>query len=283
MNKCAIRGSILSFSDDPFVNPAEDCVDYIDDGMVVTQEGKICDLGPAADIEPGLTSEVYVDDCSGSLILPGFIDCHVHYPQVEIVGAGGKQLMDWLNEYTFVAEQKFSDADYARGAAKVFLRECLRAGTTTCAVFCTVFPESVQVFFEESEKLNMCNIAGKVVMDQNAPAAFTDTPQSAYDHSKLLIQRWHGRGRQLYALTPRFALTSSPGQMDAVGALWSEHPGTYLQSHLSENAEEVHRVMDMHPGRSNYVDVYRHHGLLGPRSIYGHGIHLSDGELSVCS
>ncbi len=189
--------------------------------------------------------------------------------------------MDWLNEYTFVAEQKFSDADYARRAAKVFLRECLRAGTTTCAVFCTVFPESVQVFFEESEKLNMCNIAGKVVMDQNAPAALTDTPQSAYDHSKLLIQRWHGRGRQLYALTPRFALTSSPGQMDAVGALWSEHPGTYLQSHLSENAEEVHRVMDMHPGRSNYVDVYRHHGLLGPRSIYGHGIHLSDGELSV--
>lgn len=281
MNKCAVRGSILSFSDDPFVNPTQDCVDYIDDGMVVMQEGKICDLGPAADIEPGLTSEVYVDDCSGSLILPGFIDCHVHYPQVEIVGAGGKRLMDWLKEYTFVAEQKFSDAAYARGAAKVFLRECLRAGTTTSAVFCTVFPESVQVFFEESEKLNMCNIAGKVLMDRNAPAALTDTPQSAYDQSKLLIQRWHGRGRQLYALTPRFAATSSPGQLDAVGALWSEHPGTYLQSHLSENAEEVHRVIDMHPGRSNYVDVYRHHGLLGPRSIYGHGIHLSDGELSV--
>ena len=205
----------------------------------------------------------------------------MHYPQLEIVGAGGRQLIDWLNECTFPAEQKYSDAGYARTEARTFLRECLRAGTTTSAVFCTVFPESVDAFFEASEELGMRNIAGKVLMDRNAPAALADTPQSAYDQSKTLIERWHGRGRQLYAVTPRFAPTSSPEQLDVAGALWNEHPGTYLQSHLSESTGEIQWVKDLFDARMDYVDVYQHHGMLGPRSVYGHGIHLSDRELAV--
>lgn len=281
MSRSAVRGRVLSFTDDPFMHPAGECMDYLDDGMVVMESGKIVAVGPAGAMDPALLEDVRIDDCSGLLILPGFIDCHVHYPQLEIMGAYGKQLMDWLEKYTFVAEQKYSDAEYARDAARAFLRECLRAGTTTSAVFCTVHPESVDVFFEESEKLNMRNIAGKVLMDRNAPPALTDTPRSAYEQSKLLIERWHGRGRQLYAVTPRFAATSSAEQLDAAASVWKEYPGTYLQSHLSENVGEIDRVMGMFPDRSNYLDVYSHHGLLGERSIYGHGVHLSDGELSV--
>lgn len=256
-------------------------METIDDGIVVMEGGRIKQVAPTAAILQDIPGDIRVDDCSGMLVMPGFIDCHVHYPQVEIVGAYSKQLMDWLEKYTFVAEQKFEDPEYARSAAKVFLRECLRAGTTTSAVFCAVFPESVDVFFEESEKLNMRNIAGKVLMDRNAPTALCDTPQAAYDQSKKLIERWHGRGRQLYAVTPRFAATSSPAQLEAAAAVWDQHPGTYLQSHLSENTGEIEQVMRMYPQCSNYVDVYDRYGLLGNRSIYGHGIHLSEGELSV--
>ncbi|MFC1680697.1 guanine deaminase [Pseudomonadota bacterium] len=280
MSKSAVRGSVLSFSGDPFLNSPAESMDYFEDAIVVMEDGEISELVPAS-AGPGLADGVCVDDCTGMLILPGFIDCHVHYPQVEIMGAYGKQLMDWLEKYTFVAEQKFADPEYGRSAAKVFLRECLRAGTTTSAVFCTVHPQSVDVFFEESEKLNMRNIAGKVLMDRNAPSALCDTAQSAYDQSKQLIERWHGRGRQLYAVTPRFAATSSPAQLEAASAVWKEHHGTYLQSHLSENTAEIEWVMSMYPECSDYVDVYRRHGLLGERSIYGHGIHLSESELRV--
>ncbi|MDJ0958847.1 MAG: guanine deaminase, partial [Arenicellales bacterium] len=213
--------------------------------------------------------------------IPGFIDCHVHYPQTEIIGAYGEQLIDWLTKYAFVAEQKFDDDAYAADAARIFLRECLRAGTTTASVFCTVFANSVDAFFKESEKLNMRNIAGKVLMDQNAPEELTDTPQSGYDQTKKLIERWHGRGRQLYGVTPRFAPTSSPEQMEMTGLVWQEHPGTYLQSHLSENVGEVEWVNRMYPERDNYVDVYAHYGQLGPRSIFGHGIHLTEYEFQL--
>ncbi len=215
-------------------------------------------------------------------MLPGFIDCHVHYPQISIIGAHGEQLLDWLNKYTFVAEQKFADAAHARETARVFLKECLRAGTTTAAVFCTVHPQSVDAFFEESSALNMRMIAGKVLMDRNAPAALTDTAKSGYDQSKALIAKWHGRGRQLYAVTPRFAASSTPEQMDMAGQLWAEHPGTWLQSHVSENRAEVAWIRELYPERRGYLDVYDHYKQLGPRSIYGHGIWLSEPELHRC-
>ncbi len=279
--KSCIRGCIVTFTGNPFITPPQECVEIMEDAVVVMENGVISDVGQAADVMARLGVDVGVEHYPDSLILPGFIDCHVHYPQTEIIGAYGKQLIDWLNKYTFVAEQKFDDADYARKVANVFLRECLRAGTTTTAAFCTVYPESVDAFFEESEKLNMRNIAGKVLMDRNAPGALTETPQAGYDQTRELIARWHGRGRQMYAVTPRFAATSSPEQMEVAGAVWREHPGTYLQSHLSESAAEIEWVMGMYPQRKNYVDVYRHYGQLGPRSIYGHGIHLSEDELRI--
>ena len=212
------------------------------------------------------------------LILAGFVDCHVHYPQTQIIGAYGEQLTDWLARYTYAAEQQFADGAHARAVAKLFLQECLRAGTTTAAVYCTVHPQSVDAFFEAASALDLRMIAGKVLMDRNAPAALTDTPKRGYDESKALIGRWHGKGRQLYCVTPRFAPTSSPEQIEATGALWREHPGTYLQSHVAESRAEIAWVKRLYPERKGYLDIYDHYRLLGPRAIYGHGIRLDRGR-----
>ncbi|MCZ6719088.1 MAG: guanine deaminase [Gammaproteobacteria bacterium] len=277
----AIRGAALTFTDDPFRNPVEDCMRHESDAVIIMADGKITEFGPANEVLPKVPDGVEVTTYSDALILPGFIDCHVHYPQTEIIGAYGKQLIDWLNKYTFVAEQSFKDKDHAHEVAQVFLREGLRCGTTTSTVFCTVNPISVDAFFEESEKLNMRNIAGKVLMDRNAPDALMDTPQQGYEESKELIGRWHNKGRSLYCVTPRFAPTSTPEQMELAGAVWKEHPGTYLQSHVSENLGEIEWVKELYPERNGYVDVYHHYGHLGPRSILGHGVHLTEEEFQV--
>ncbi len=279
----ALRGAALTFVDDPSSVGVETAMRYEADAIVAMANGSITHVGPAsqviAQLPPGTPVQSNGRD---SLMLPGFVDCHVHYPQIGIIGAHGEQLLDWLNKYTFVAEQKFSDAAHARDTARVFLAECLRAGTTTAAVFCTVHPQSVDAFFEESSALNTRMIAGKALMDRHAPAALTDTAQRGYDESKALIARWHGRGRQLYAVTPRFAASSTPEQMDMAGKLWAEHPGTWLQSHVSENRAEVEWIRELYPARRNYLDVYDHFRQLGPRSIYGHGIWLSENELHRC-
>jgi len=280
-NLTAIRGAALSYTKDPFQNPVEDCYVYESDALVVMQDGVITEFGAASELLKSLSDEVRVTTYDNCLILPGFIDCHVHYPQTEIIGVYGKNLLDWLHKYTFVAEQNFKNADHAHATAKIFLRESIRCGTTTSAVFCTVDPTSVDAFFEESEKLNMRNIAGKVLMDRNAPAELLDTPQQGYDQTKALIDRWHGSGRSLYCVTPRFAPTSSHEQMEMTGAVWHENPGTYLQSHVSENPSEVEWVRKLFPERDGYVDVYDHYGQLGERSILGHGVHLTEGEFQV--
>ena len=198
---------------------------YESDAILAMADGRITHFGPASQVAPQLPPGTAVQSNGrDTLMLPGFIDCHVHYPQIGIIGAHGEQLLDWLNKYTFVAEQKFADAAHARETARVFLKECLRAGTTTAAVFCTVHPQSVDAFFEESSALNMRMIAGKVLMDRNAPAALTDTAKSGYDQSKALIAKWHGRGRQLYAVTPRFAASSTPEQMDMAGQALGRAP-----------------------------------------------------------
>ncbi len=279
MAKLVIRGSILTFTDDPFQRPAEECMLYEPDGAMVIRNGLIESFGPAPEILAAIRPDTPVVQYRHSLILPGFIDCHTHYPQSQIIASHGKKLLGWLNKYTFVAEQEFRDKAYAGKVARFFLKECLRAGTTTAGVFCTVHPESVDAFFEESEKYNMRNLAGKVLMDRNAPEVLTDTPQVGYDQTKALIQKWHGRGRQLYAISPRFASTSSPEQMEMTGAVWREHPGVYLQSHISENHQEVAWVKELYPERKGYVDIYDHYGQLGPRAIFGHGVYLTEEEL----
>jgi len=274
----AIRGAVLSFKGSPFTSSLDEFLYYEEDAVIVMDAGKILEVGPAKIILSELDRDVVVERYQDSLILPGFIDCHVHYPQTEIIGAYGKQLIDWLNKYTFVAEQKFTNKAHASLTAELFLKEMLAAGTTTASVFCTVDPVSVDAFFEQSVKFGMRNIAGKVLMDRNAPPQLLDTAQSGYDDSKALIAKWHGKDRCLYSVTPRFAPTSSPAQMEMAGAVWQEHPGTYLQSHISENLAEIEWVTSLFPAARNYLDVYDHFGQVGPRAIYGHGIHLGEAE-----
>jgi guanine deaminase len=256
---------------------------YEPDAIVAMAGGKITHFGPTGEVRAQLPRGAKVRHYGkDSLILAGFVDCHVHYPQTQIIGAYGEQLTDWLARYTYAAEQQFGDEAHARAVAKVFLQECLRAGTTTAAVHCTVHPQSVDAFFEEASSLELRMIAGKVLMDRNAPVALTDTPKRGYDESKALIGRWHGKDRQLYCITPRFAPTSSPEQMEAAGALWGENPGTYLQSHVSESRAEIAWVKELYPERKGYLDTYDHYRLLGPRAIYGHGIWLAEEELRRC-
>jgi guanine deaminase len=278
----AIRGPALTFRCDPVVEGVEAAMRYESDAVVAFADGKITHFGPAgavrAQLPPGTHIEEYGPD---SLILPGFIDCHVHYPQTQIIGAYGEQLLDWLDKYTFVAEQQFADVAHARAVAEIFLDECLRNGTTTVATFCTVHAHSVDALFEAAAKRGMRVIAGKCLMDRNAPEALRDTAQRGYDDSKALIQRWHGRGRASYAITPRFAPTSTPEQMELAGALWKEFPGTYLQSHVSENRSEVEYAKSVFPERDGYLDIYAHYGQLGPRAIFGHGIWLTEDELRL--
>ncbi|HEX5817294.1 MAG TPA: guanine deaminase [Gemmatimonadales bacterium] len=275
----AIRGAMLSFTRDPFADGDGPAYRHEPDAVVAMAGGRITHAGPAAEVlatlPPGTPVTSYGRD---ALIVPGFIDCHVHYPQVRILGAGGEPLLGWLAKHAFRAEQRLADVDAARETARVFLRECLRHGTTTAAVYCTVHPHSATVFLEEAERLGLRMIAGKVLMDRQAPADLCDTPQRGYDESKALIAAWHGRGRALYAVTPRWAGTSTPEQLEVAGALWREHPGTYLQTHIAETREEVALVTSLFPERRGFLDIYDHYGLVGPRAILGHGIWLTDAE-----
>ncbi|MCP9759106.1 guanine deaminase [Aquitalea sp. S1-19] len=281
--KTAIRGALLTFKDDPFVRDMQDCMVFEEDAIVVMEDGKIAAVGPAATLLPTLPAGLEVTRYTDSVILPGFIDSHVHYPQTEMIAAYGEQLIDWLNNYTFITEQGFADKAHAAEVASVFLKEQHRNGVTSSCVFGTVFPQSVDALFEEAARYDMRIMAGKVCMDRNAPAALLDTPQRAYDESKALIERWHGKGRAEYVITPRFAPTSSPEQLEMVGALAAEFPSTLIQSHLSENRGEVEWVKSLFPECRDYTDVYHRFGLLRERAIYGHGIHLSEAELEVLS
>lgn len=277
--KTAIRGRLLDFIADPAEAGEEACYRYIADGAVVMEDGKIISIGPAAD----LPADMPVENYGQALILPGLIDTHIHYPQTRVIASYGAQLLEWLDKYTFVEEQKFADPDHAAAVAKFFFDELLRNGTTTAAVYCTVHPESVEAFFTESERLNTLMIAGKVMMDRNAPEALTDDAERSFSESAALIEKWHGRGRQRYAVTPRFAVTSTEAQLEAAGALMRGYPDIYMQTHLAENSAEIAAVAKQFPWSRSYTDVYDKFGLLGPRAIFGHGIHLSDGEIARLS
>jgi guanine deaminase len=277
--KTAIRGRLLDFLADPAEVGEKACYRYIADGAVVMEDGKIISIGPAAN----LPADMPVENYGQALILPGLIDTHIHYPQTRVIASYGAQLLEWLDKYTFVEEQKFADPDHAAAVAKFFFDELLRNGTTTAAVYCTVHPESVEAFFTESERLNTLMIAGKVMMDRNAPEALTDDAERSFSESAALIEKWHGRGRQHYAVTPRFAVTSTEAQLEAAGALMRGYPDIYMQTHLAENSAEIAAVAKQFPWSRSYTDVYDRFGLLGPRAIFGHGIHLSDGEIARLS
>jgi guanine deaminase len=282
MKQRAIRGPAMTFRGDPFLLAAGEALHYWPDALIRIEDGRIASVEDAEQGLKRLPADMPLTHYPDALICPGFIDAHVHYPQMQMIGAFGAELLEWLERYTFVAEQDFADLDHARDVAERFLRELLRAGTTTAAVYCTVHPQSVDALFEASERFNTRMIAGKVLMDRNAPADLTDTAETGYAHSKALIEKWHGRGRQLYCITPRFAPSSTEAQLEAAGRLWREHPGTYVQTHLCENQGEVEWVRELFPDRSSYLDVYDHAGLTGPRAIFGHAVHMDETDFDCC-
>jgi guanine deaminase len=277
-----IRGPVLTFTGNPFTDGLEHTAVYERDAIVAMANGRITEFGPAQHVLSRLPADIEIRNYGkDSLISAGFIDSHVHFPQTPMIAAYGEQLLDWLANYTFPTELKYSDKDFARSVARVFLQENLRNGITSACVYCTVYPQSVDALFEEAEKLGMRLAAGKVLMDRNAPPALLDTPKSGYDDSKALIARWHNRGRLLYAVTPRFAPTSSHEQLEAAGALCREHPDCYMQTHVSENKNEIAWVEELFPERNGYLDVYDRYALCRPRAIFGHCIYLTEEELQV--
>ncbi len=279
MPQLALRGAIYTLINDPFLNAIDDCVVHHEDGGILIEDGRISAVGAFGDLRARLTDEVEVLHYPNSILLPGLIDAHIHYPQVEIIGSYGTQLLEWLNKYTFPTEAKFNDPEHAARIADFFIAELQRNGTTSASVFCTSAPGSVDAIFESAMRQNMLILAGKMMMDSHAPPSILDTAQNSYDDTKALIERWHKRGRCLYTVSPRFALTSSPRQLELAGVLMREYDDVRLQSHISENRAEVSRAAELYPNRANYTDIYDHYGLLDERAIYGHGIHLAEGEL----
>ena len=274
-----LRGQTLRFVADPFTDP-EAALRHEADGAVLLSGGRIAALGPAAEIlaaHPG----VPVEDWRGHLLMAGFIDTHVHYPQMPIIASYGKQLLDWLNDYTFPAELAFADPAHAAAIAGQFLDELARNGTTTASVYCTVHPQSVDAFFAAAAARDMRMAAGKVLMDRHAPPGLTDDAQRGHDDSAALIARWHGKGRATYVVTPRFAVTSTPAQLQAAGALWHAHPGTLMQTHADENHNEIAWVGRLFPEAPDYLGVYEQYGLVGPGANFGHCIHLTAREIAM--
>ena len=272
-----LRGRLLRFAGDPLEIGAEAALSYDEDGALAMRDGTIIDVGPAAMVladHPGAA----MTDAGERLIAPGFVDCHAHYPQTGIIASYGAQLLDWLNTYTFPEESRFGDPAHAQAAARAFFDEELRNGITTACSFCTIHPESVDAYFDEAARRGLRAIGGKVMMDRHAPDGVRDTAQSGYDDSKALIAKWHGKGRSLYAVTPRFAPTSSEAQLEAAGALWAEHRDCAMQTHLSENHKEIQWVGELFKDCPDYLGTYEKYGLLGEGAIFGHAIHLTGRE-----
>ncbi len=282
MTKHLLLGQTLGFSGNPLLGDWADAVDFDSVGGVLIEAGRIVATGDGAALRAA-HPDAAVTDYGAALISAGFVDAHMHYPQTGIIASWGKQLIDWLNTYTFPEEARFGDRAYADDVAGRTLDLALAHGTTTLASFCTIHPTSVDAFFEAASARNMAVIAGKTCMDRNAPDDLRDTAQSAYDDSKALLEKWHGRARASYAITPRFSPTSTPEQLSALGALWAEHPDCLMQTHLSEQLPEIAWVQELFPDAGDYLDTYEQFGLLGPRGLYGHAIHLTEREISRLS
>jgi guanine deaminase len=273
-----LRGRVLRFLAEPEGIDDAGAFAYEEDGAILVRDGLVAAVGPAAEVMAAAGPGTPVHDHRPHLLMPGFVDTHIHMPQAQVIASWGAQLLDWLNTYTFPAEARFADASHAARIAGCFLDELLRNGTTTAVAYCSVHRASADAFFAEAARRNMRVIGGKVMMDRNAPVGVTDTARSGYDDSKAVLAAWHGRGRAHVAVTPRFAITSTPAQMQAAQALAEEHPDAYVQTHLSENRDEIAFTLELYPEARDYLDVYERYGLLGRRSLFGHCIHLSARE-----
>jgi guanine deaminase len=277
------RGAILHFLDDPGndTDPRPDSLAFLDDGLLVLHRGRVLATGTPEDLIPRLPVGTEVRYWHHGLLVPGFIDTHVHMPQLGVMASYGTQLLDWLNTYTFPHEARFAEGDWARAEAERFTRLLLAHGTTSALVFCTSHAQSVEALFEAAESRNMALTAGKVLMDRFAPESLLDTAERGYRDSLDLLRRWHGRGRLRYAVTPRFAATSTPEQLALAGRLARECPDALVQTHWAENPAEIQWTRELFPERASYLDVYRHYGLLGDHTVLAHGIHINDHDRAV--
>lgn len=274
-----LRGRLLWFTAEPAGPDDTNCYRFVEDGGLLVRDGLIADVGEFAQVSRN-HPDAPVTDHRPHLLMPGLIDMHLHFPQMQVIASWGAQLLDWLNTYTFPEESRFSDADHATRIAGKFIDELTRHGTTTPVVYGSSHAVAADALFAAAQARGMRLVAGKVMMDRNAPDGVLDTAQSGYDDTKALIARWHGRDRLAYAISPRFAITSTPAQLEASGALVAEHPDCFMQTHLSENGDEIDLTLQLYPEAQDYLDVYDRYGLLGPNSLFGHCIHLSPREMS---
>lgn len=273
-NLQAYRGSLLHFLADPAFS--DQSHDWHEDGLLVVEDGKVRAAGDYSALHATLPPGTVVHDYSGKLLMPGFIDTHIHYPQTDMIASPSEGLLPWLETYTFPSERQFEDGNHAAEVADFFLDELLRCGTTTAMVYCTVHPQSVDAFFAASEQRGLRMVAGKVMMDRNCPDFLRDTAESSARDTEALIQRWHKRGRSLYAITPRFAPTSTEEQLQLAGELARAYPDTFIQTHVSENEAECSWVRELFPNSRSYIDVYDSYGMMRPRAMYGHCIWLNE-------
>ena len=280
LTRTLLRGRVLTFSTEPRDETDTDAFTYLEDGAILVSGGLIEAVGDF-DTVSTQAAGVPVTDHRPHLLMPGFIDPHIHFPQVQVIASWGAQLLDWLNNYTFVEEQRFADPDHCAVMAKAFFDLLVSHGTTTAVAYCSVHASSAEAYFTEAARRDMRMIGGKVMMDRNAPEGLRDTAQRGYDDSKALIARWHGKGRAQYAISPRFAITSTPEQLEMAGSLVAEHPDCFVQTHASENRDEIAFTADLYPDAPDYLGVYEHYGLLTPKMLLGHCIHLSPREIDV--
>ncbi len=280
MARRAVRGRLLTFLRAPSGAGDGASYRYLEDGILLVEDGRIATMGRAAELAERC-GDAPVDHYPGALVLPGLIDTHIHFPQTQVIASYGSQLLEWLEKYTFVEEQKYADAEYAARQAEFFLDELARNGTTTACCYGSAHPRSAEALFAAAESRGAGMIAGAAIMDRNAPQPLLEGAKEAIAATRDLIRRWHGRGRQRYAVTPRFAVTSTDAQLAAAGALLAEFPGVYMQTHLAENDVEVATVRRLFPNDPSYTAVYHRVGLLGPRSLLGHCLHLNDAEVAL--
>lgn len=280
-DKKAIRGTYVRFLNNPFIVGPEQALDSCSDGIIVFENGIITAIGSADDvINSGILDDgTHVEFYRDAVIIPGFIDSHVHAAQVDVAASYGEKLLDWLNKYTFPAEMRLENPYYAAEIARIFLGECIANGITLPVAFATSYPNFTDAVFAEAEKIGMRIISGSVFMNRNVPEKLAMDSAANYAASQTLINKWHKRGRAQYSVIDRFAITSTPEELEIVSELFKNNPGVYFHTHLSENTDEVAFTKALFPERNGYLDIYDYYGLITDKSIFAHSIHLTDSEI----
>lgn len=277
------RGRLFDFSSTADIFDLEHGFRFFDDGLLVVENGKVIAAGDYSEMKKQINQDIAVESFGKSFIFPGFVDAHVHSVQTKAISSHGNQLLDWLETYVFPNENKFDKPDFALQHTQFFFKQLLKNGTTTAAIYPAVYDASVEAVFEVAQELNMRVIAGKTWMDRNAPDFLLENSGQSYESVKGQIEKWHEKGRSHYSITPRYAITSSPESLEMAASLLKNYPGLYVQTHISENKQEIEVVNNHYNHHKGYLDVYDSNGLLTPKTLLGHGIYLTDDELGRIS